>query len=349
MKKNSIILLVFLLISAGLCASPETYPINWNKAKALRKGLKLIQLDIEVPRAKELSTEELQKLRENTLKKAQANKFKLESKQIKADKRPMKISVIRVDLSLSGISFTGLGRAPEHYGEPMPDAPQQHIGTVRTTARTFMEQCQNKGLDMLLTCNSGPWTPWPPPKGNIYADPAGVTISDGVLVRDNGPFSSAFFVVYKNGKISITDTLENTRDSVQKYDGILLCHTGFGIIMKKGQKTPQTNTGYDEPLMPRMTFGLDKNHRYLYIVTIDGRQPGWSEGATGEDLFDLFTALGAYDVIDFDGGGSATLCTWDPVKKASTIYNMHDFNPRYFRPCGMLMGIYLKSHKKNKK
>ncbi|MBR6059026.1 MAG: phosphodiester glycosidase family protein, partial [Victivallales bacterium] len=128
-----------------------------------------------------------------------------------------------------------------------------------------------------------------------------------------------------------------------KYDDIWFAHSGFGIILKNGETTPQTTSGYDRPLMPRMTCGLDKDRHYMYLVAVDGRMFGWSEGATGTDLVRIMRAAGAYDVIDFDGGGSATLCYWDDEKKAPQTVNRHDRVPNgYYRPCGMNMGIYIK-------
>ncbi len=345
MQMNRILAYVFVLWLAGLPASAKSiYDVDWSKAKELRPGVRVVQGTVEVPRKKPLSPEELQKLRETSLKKATPKKFALNAGLIKADVRPMRITVMRIDLSLPGLSFTGLGRAPEHWGEPMPDAPEHPIGTLRTTALKFMDDCLGKGYDMIVTTNSGPWSPWPPPKGNLHANPAGITISDGVLVRDNGPWSQAMFLVYKDGRIEITNSLDMSKYKTleEKYNDIWLCHTGFSIIMKNGQPTGQTTGGYSAGLMPRLTYGLDKEHHFLYIATIDGRQPGWSEGATGQELFELFTALGACDVIDFDGGGSATVCAWNKQRRTCEVYNMHDYNRKYYRPCGMLLGIYLK-------
>ena len=59
------------------------------------------------------------------------------------------------------------------------------------------------------------------------------------------------------------------------------------------------------------------------------------------DIKRLMKLAGAWDVIDMDGGGSATLCWWDETKNTPVVVNRHSANG-YTRPTGMNIGIYLK-------
>ena len=334
MKTIHFSILAAVLLSVLLSAEDV-----WEKSIRLREGVQYVHLFPEVPRKTALSPEKVSEMREKFIKTATEKKFDLSFvNAIKADVRPMKIYAMRIDLKLQGLAFTGTGRA-DGWGKPMPAAPDQAIRTYRITTADFMKGCRElRRLNMIVATNSGPWSPWPPPKGDTrHANPAGISISDGVVVSDNGFFAYAYFVVYKDGTVNIIDHIDR-----EKYDDFQLVTSGFGIVMKEGKTTPQTTAGYDEGLMPRLSLGLDKERRYLYIVAVDGRQPGWSEGATGTDLFNIFTRLGAYDVIDMDGGGSATMCFWDERQNAPRIFNMHDYNRRYYRPVGMNLGIYLK-------
>ena len=45
----------------------------------------------------------------------------------------------------------------------------------------------------------------------------------------------------------------------------------------------------------------------LLLVTVDGRQPGWSVGMSLRELAELFVGLGAQAAINLDGGGSTTM------------------------------------------
>lgn len=57
---------------------------------------------------------------------------------------------------------------------------------------------------------------------------------------------------------------------------------------------------------PRTALGITAKGNIL-LVTVDGRQPGVSAGLSIEELRHLMLALGAYDGINLDGGGSTTM------------------------------------------
>ncbi|NLG13563.1 MAG: phosphodiester glycosidase family protein [Lentisphaerae bacterium] len=316
--------------------------IDWKNAEEIREGVRLVRLDRKVKLDKPRS--------EDQLKKDQARADKNAGKpgilKVEPDFRPMKIVVMRVNLKLEGLTFTGTGRDKD-WGEKMPDYPKDNqnsiIRTLRVRTADFMKDARKpveeggRGLDMIVACNSAPWAPWEKPFNHKYGNPHGLEISDGIIVNDKG-HNSPMFVIYKSGEIDIAQG-PLPKD---QYDKLWLATTGFGSIMIKGERAPGIAQGYERPLMPRMTYGLDAERNYLYLVTVDGRQPGWSEGAIGEDLYNIFKDAGAYDVIDMDGGGSATLCYWDAEKQQPVIVNRHNYKANYFRPCGMNMGIYLK-------
>ena len=56
---------------------------------------------------------------------------------------------------------------------------------------------------------------------------------------------------------------------------------------------------------PRTLAGIRRDGRLL-LVTVDGRQPDWSVGASFEESADLMRALGAREALNLDGGGSTT-------------------------------------------
>lgn len=62
---------------------------------------------------------------------------------------------------------------------------------------------------------------------------------------------------------------------------------------------------------PRTVFGVSEDRRYLYLVAIDGRQDGYSEGANDYESANWLLLLGAFDGINLDGGGSTTLVVED--------------------------------------
>jgi exopolysaccharide biosynthesis protein len=58
---------------------------------------------------------------------------------------------------------------------------------------------------------------------------------------------------------------------------------------------------------PRSAVGLSQDKRYLILMTIDGRQTGYSEGATAYEESEWLQRFGAYNGINLDGGGSSTM------------------------------------------
>ena len=64
-------------------------------------------------------------------------------------------------------------------------------------------------------------------------------------------------------------------------------------------------------LNPRTAVGLGAGGRRLWLVVVDGRQPGWSMGLTTEATASLLRALGATEALNLDGGGSSVLAVWD--------------------------------------
>jgi len=58
---------------------------------------------------------------------------------------------------------------------------------------------------------------------------------------------------------------------------------------------------------PRTAVAVRHDRQRLLLVTVDGRQPGYSEGMTLVELAGFLRAIGATDAINLDGGGSTTM------------------------------------------
>lgn len=57
---------------------------------------------------------------------------------------------------------------------------------------------------------------------------------------------------------------------------------------------------------PRTLAGITAKGKLLF-VTVDGRQPGWSVGASFKESAQIMRSLGAVDAVNLDGGGSTTM------------------------------------------
>ncbi|HEX7863267.1 MAG TPA: phosphodiester glycosidase family protein [Verrucomicrobiae bacterium] len=89
--------------------------------------------------------------------------------------------------------------------------------------------------------------------------------------------------------------------------GIHTAVAGNFLVLTNGTNAAPNNNLFD--IDPRTVYGLSQDRRYLFLTAIDGRQIGYSEGATFRDCGVWMKALGAHDAINVDGGGSTTLVT----------------------------------------
>jgi len=80
--------------------------------------------------------------------------------------------------------------------------------------------------------------------------------------------------------------------------------SGDRMLVEKGKKVANLES---QSVEPRTAAGLNQNGRWLFLVVIDGRQSGYSDGATFPELADFLISLGAYTGLNLDGGGSSAM------------------------------------------
>jgi GH25 family lysozyme M1 (1,4-beta-N-acetylmuramidase)/uncharacterized protein YgiM (DUF1202 family) len=80
--------------------------------------------------------------------------------------------------------------------------------------------------------------------------------------------------------------------------------SGDRMLVEKGKRIENLES---QSVEPRSAAGVNSNGRWLFLVVIDGRQPGYSEGATFPDLADFLISLGVYYGLNLDGGGSSAI------------------------------------------
>ena len=231
--------------------------------------------------------------------------------------RLMRAWMMRVDLRVPGIGFVTTER-DERWGEPMPDYTNgvRLIRTKRERTADFMMRKRSAGRNVEIAVNTAPWGPWCPPWNHKWADPGRWTVSDGVEVCPaKTPGKEALFVVYKDGRAEITSSVsEEDRSAVAHvHPGFTVIATNSVSLVGKGGKS----------LHPRTAFGLSRDKRYLFLLAVDGRQPGYSLGADLNDLCDMMFAAGASDAINMDGGRSTTMVVYDRKNGLPRILNRH--------------------------
>ncbi|MFM7719020.1 MAG: phosphodiester glycosidase family protein, partial [Actinomycetota bacterium] len=121
-----------------------------------------------------------------------------------------------------------------------------------------------------------------------------------VLAADRGGAGAAALATYARGDavaVGISYGLRNVLDLAG----------GEPLLVSRGaaRTDPSCDTDYCGP-NPRTAAGYTSDGRLL-IVTVDGRQAGFSVGMGLDDLAHLLLQLGAEGAVNLDGGGSTTM------------------------------------------
>jgi len=117
---------------------------------------------------------------------------------------------------------------------------------------------------------------------------------------------------------------------------------GVTILVTEGQKAKITHTaGVREP---RSAWGVDKEERYAYLVTVDGRS-NRSVGVTLNEFSEILIDIGLYNAINLDGGGSSTLVAKKQGEDNTSVIN----TPSDSHLRGVINGVGItSSHQKGK-
>lgn len=93
-------------------------------------------------------------------------------------------------------------------------------------------------------------------------------------------------------------------------------------------------------LNPRTAVGISQDEQFLILITIDGRQPGFSEGATLFQTAEWLRRFGAYQGLNLDGGGSTTMVRED---REGNPQGLNRFSGGSERFNGNNFGVYANS------
>ncbi|MGD0094609.1 MAG: phosphodiester glycosidase family protein [Planctomycetota bacterium] len=94
-----------------------------------------------------------------------------------------------------------------------------------------------------------------------------------------------------------------------------------------------------QPLHPRTALGLDAAGKTLWLVVVDGRQAGYSEGMSLGELATLLKDLGCWSALNLDGGGSAIMLVAAHSEKLEVVNRPSDASTR---PIPVMLAIRAK-------
>jgi hypothetical protein len=150
-----------------------------------------------------------------------------------------------------------------------------------------------------------------------------------VSVPDTGPDSNGRYMslLFTTNKMPILAW--NNRPPGVDTTGIYTAISGYYPVLSNGINIgAQAAIAYPDSFVhdyqPRTLIGVSQDRRYLFMATIDGRQPGYSDGATDPQSALWLQEFGVWDAINMDGGGSTAMyradCAGNPVAVNHSSY-----------------------------
>ncbi len=207
---------------------------------------------------------------------------------------------VRVDLSDPGIHTFATPPCPDF----IPDVQETSGMTVSTFVATY-------GVQVAINANFfdllDPFAPAGTPMLSY-----GLHVSQGRLVvaQESPDFTSSLAFSTNNRPTLIPTNWpaqpvpEGTWTAVTGSYPLLLGGANQGFVYLG-------NPAHLHQINPRSALGLSADHRYLYLLAVDGRQPGYSDGTYDWETAAWLQVAGAWDAINLDGGGSTALVMQD--------------------------------------
>jgi exopolysaccharide biosynthesis protein len=241
-------------------------------------------------------------------------------RDVRSSPRDIVIHMVKIDLQEAGI------RTLVTPGNPDEELPLK--------ARTTSEFLNDYGLQVAI--NGDGFTPWHSnmfldyyPHSGDRVDSIGFAASKGVRYSEDTNKEPTLYLS-ANNKARFDIQIGKIHNAI----------SGNEMLIRNGR----TVTGLDNGQPgPRTAVALDRSYRHLFLVVVDGRQPGFSDGVTLYELTEIILFHGGYHAMNLDGGGSSTLVVEGKPGNSNVLNSpIHNSIPGRQRPVGNHLGIYAK-------
>lgn len=239
--------------------------------------------------------------------------------------RPLVIHVIKIDLRARGIGILV--------------TPGDHQNELPLKALTTSQFTRQYGVQVAV--NGDGFQPWRsnsildsyPHSGDRVA-PIGFAASRGVAYTPETSIEPTLYISRTN-QAQFNSRIGNLYNAI----------SGNIMLVRSGQVEP----GLSEQPDPRTAVGLSKSNRELILVVVDGRQSGFSEGMSLDELARLMIELGAFQAMNLDGGGSSTLVVSENGNPKVLNSPINNDIPGRERAVGNHLGIFAEPVSENEK
>jgi len=188
-----------------------------------------------------------------------------------------------------------------------PQASGYVEGSRETLSLTLSNFVRNYGLQLAVDANF--YNPSDPTAEGQSTTVDGLLISRGIIVSHQEQSVETSVLMFTTNKQPIF-VFDNQPPGTNT-TGIYTAVCGHYPLIINGQSVANDATSPIPNLNPRTAFGVDDDSHYLYLLTIDGRQGGYSDGAVDSQTVYWLQQLGITNAINMDGGGSTGMDMMD--------------------------------------
>ena len=215
--------------------------------------------------------------------------------------RSLRFFAVKVDMKIADAGFVATGRAVG-WGQPLQDAPTIYDvhgekiepADIRTRRETPAEFLQRGGKGALFAF---PTRATRRPYSGDFADPRGLFVADGVVVRNAKVGRGPVFAVRRSGELELAD-----RIMPAEVPDLLFAQTGDLVIRRDGRDVVSPDR---VSVAPCLAIGLSSDRKQFFVVTADdGQKLAWDTGASYHDMNAALETLGVADAISFEHGTS---------------------------------------------
>jgi hypothetical protein len=235
------------------------------------------------------------------------------------------VNALRIDLS-----------DPEIRLFPMPRCTNCPLETISTAPSQFLT---GYGLQVAVNCSFSDSVNL---IQGVPRDVLGLAISQGDMVSPAATDENTVVLLFTtdNQPVFLPTNVPPT-NTVGIYNAV---SGDYPLVVHGANVAVPT----DLVLNPRTAVGVSQDRRYLYFLTIDGRSPGYSDGATHYETAEWLLRFGAYHGMNVDGGSSASMVMSDGTG-AAVFLNRNSYmqDPNYHGRdpgVGHLFGVYAPPH-----
>jgi exopolysaccharide biosynthesis protein len=243
---------------------------------------------------------------------------------------PLRGWIARVDLADPRVSFVVTGPLERRDGEA-ERAEARLVATDAWAERAGVALAVNAGFFARLDGPGAPPLGW---SDALPVDVVGLSRSEGRTVSpprrgggESAPADPALLVDETDGRCPCQARAAAAGEA--DLDGVEDAVAGMGprtgrpgtLLVEDGVNRGATAQVDPARRHPRTAAGVSRDGRTLLLLVVDGRQPGWSVGATLPELAQVLLDAGAWSAVALDGGGSSAMWFREPGAAAGRVLN----------------------------